>query len=96
MPKPGSTVSILSVSSRVNRFTSRTGVAMPTRPASVRLRTAEVHGMFFFLTMDGAQQPVIEIAADRRAFDQAGDDRIDELIHGTFLSEVSATVMTFT
>ena len=39
MPKPGSMVSILSQSSRVRRFTSRTGRAVPTRMASIRLST---------------------------------------------------------
>ena len=37
MPKPGSTVSILSQSSRVRRLTSRTGCAVPTRTASMRI-----------------------------------------------------------
>ena len=39
MPKPGSTVSILSQSRRVRRLTSRTGSAVPTRTASTRLST---------------------------------------------------------
>ena len=38
-PKPGEMVSILSHRRRVSRFASRTGVAMPTRTAWVRLST---------------------------------------------------------
>ena len=39
MPKPGSMVSILSQSSRVMRFTSRSGRPVPTRTACARLST---------------------------------------------------------
>jgi hypothetical protein len=39
MPKPGSMLSILSQRSRVKRFTSRTGRAVPMRMASMQLST---------------------------------------------------------